>query len=48
MKTGMTMDKVIFVTTRQHLRRQDEAFYRLSPSQLQELLVEYEQARAAG
>eukprot|EP00903_Cladosiphon_okamuranus_P010426 g9862.t1 len=42
----MTVDKVTFVTTRQHLRRQEEPYFRLTPSQLNELLSEYEQARS--
>lgn len=41
----MTVDKVTFVTTRQHLRRQEEPYFRLTPPQLNELLSEYEQAR---
>lgn len=41
----MTVDKVTFVTTRQHLRRQEEPYFRLTPSQLNELLSEYEQVR---
>lgn len=47
----MTVDKVTFVTTRQHLRRQEEPYFRLTPSQLSELLSEYEQVglgRGAG
>lgn len=42
-QTGMTVDKVTFVTTRQHLRRREEPYFRLTPSQLNELLSEYEQ-----
>ncbi|CAM9255131.1 unnamed protein product, partial [Discosporangium mesarthrocarpum] len=42
-KTGMTVDKLKFVTTREHLRRRDEPYYRITPSQLQELFAEYEQ-----
>lgn len=42
-ETGMTVDKVTFITTRQHLRRQEEPYFRLTPSQLSELLSEYEQ-----
>lgn len=41
----MTVDKVTFITTRQHLRRQEEPYFRLTPSQLSELLSEYEQVR---
>lgn len=41
----MTVDKLTFVTTRQHLRRQEEPYFRLTPSQLSELLNEYEQVR---
>lgn len=44
-ETGMTVDKVTFITTRQHLRRQEEPYFRLTPSQLSELLSEYEQVR---
>ncbi|CAM9727462.1 unnamed protein product, partial [Choristocarpus tenellus] len=41
-KTGMTVDKLKFVTTRQHLRRRDESYFRLTPGQLYELFAEYE------
>ncbi|CAN0249162.1 unnamed protein product, partial [Pylaiella littoralis] len=47
-ETGMTVDKVTFVTTRQHLRRQEEPYFRLTPSQLSELLSEYEQEEQEG
>eukprot|EP00752_Nemacystus_decipiens_P008894 g7939.t1 len=47
-ETGMTVDKLTFVTTRQHLRRREEPYFRLTPSQLGELLSEYEQDQQEG
>ncbi|CAN0166151.1 unnamed protein product, partial [Laminaria digitata] len=37
----MTVDKLTFVTTRQHLRRREEPFFRLTPPQLSELLSDF-------
>ena len=41
--SGMTVDKVRVVTTKQYLRRRDESFFRISAGQLHELFAEYEQ-----
>ena len=40
--TGITVDKVKFVTAREYSHRRDEIFYRITKGQLHELLREYE------
>ena len=40
--TGMTMEKVKFVTAREYSKRRDEIFFRINKTQLYELLNEYE------
>lgn len=41
--TGMTINKVKYVTAREYSKRRDEIFFRISRSQLYELYIEYEQ-----
>ncbi|KAG5189748.1 Rhodanese-like domain-containing protein [Tribonema minus] len=41
--TGLTVDKVKYVTAKEFLRRRDEPYYRVTPGQLFDLLSEYEQ-----
>mmetsp|Transcript_3254 Transcript_3254/g.5046 ORF Transcript_3254/g.5046 Transcript_3254/m.5046 type:complete len:298 (-) Transcript_3254:30-923(-) len=40
--TGLTVDKVKYVTTREYLKHRDESHYRVTPFQLSQLLSEYE------
>lgn len=40
--TGMTVDKVKFVTAREYSKRRDEIFFRINKAQLYELFNEYE------
>jgi len=40
--TGLTVEKVKFVTAREYSKRRDEIYYRLNKNQLLELLNEYE------
>jgi len=40
--TGLTVDKVKFVTAREYSKRRDEIFFRLNKNQLHELYNEYE------
>jgi rhodanese-related sulfurtransferase len=40
--TGMTVDKVKFVTAREYSKRRDEIFFRITRQQLYQLLAEYE------
>ncbi|KAJ1405921.1 Rhodanese-like domain-containing protein [Ochromonadaceae sp. CCMP2298] len=40
--TGMTVDKVKFVTAREYSKRRDEIFFRITKQQLYQLLAEYE------
>jgi len=40
--TGMTVDKVKFVTAREYSKRRDEIFFRITKHQLYQLLAEYE------
>lgn len=40
--TGLTMDKVKFVTAREYSKRREEIFFRVNKNQLYELLHEYE------
>ena len=42
MNTGLTVDKVKFITAREYTRRRDEIHFRLSRNQLYELYEEYE------
>lgn len=41
--TGLTVKKVRVISTREFLKRQNEAFRRISPAQLYELFAEYEE-----
>ena len=40
--TGLTVEKVKFITAREYSKRRDEIFYRINKNQLYELLNEYE------
>lgn len=40
--TGLTVEKVKFITAREYSKRRDEIFYRINKNQLFELLNEYE------
>lgn len=42
LNTGMTIDKVKFVTAKEYAQRRDEIFYRITKLQLHALLNEYE------
>lgn len=42
LNTGLTVDKVKFVTAREYSKRRDEIFFRLNKNQLYELYNEYE------
>lgn len=42
LNTGLTVDKVRSVSAREYSRRRDEIYFRLTPSQLHELLSEYD------
>lgn len=44
--TGKTVDKVRLISHKEHLKRRDEAFYRITPLNLSELFEEYEDTGA--
>ncbi|CAM9504832.1 unnamed protein product [Chrysoparadoxa australica] len=46
--SGMTVDKATYVTARTYLRRRDEQFCRVTPGQMEELFLEYEQDQSEG
>jgi centrosomal protein CEP41 len=41
--TGLTIEKVKFITAREYSKRRDEIFFRLTKNQLHQLLSEYEE-----